>query len=88
MVQGIELKVILLDIEIPVTEGLSWQGQIIGHVHIIAVSANARNEQIVTAKVVGMVRSDNLITLSFLVFVQWALSLSRCFVGLSSTLRP
>jgi CheY-like chemotaxis protein len=35
---------------------LQREGEIIGHVPIIAVSANARSEQIVAAKVAGMVR--------------------------------
>jgi len=62
---GTDLEVILLDIEMPVMDGLTCarkirelqrEGEIIGHVPIIAVSANARSEQIVAAKVAGMVR--------------------------------
>lgn len=74
--QGTDLKVILLDIEMPVMDGLTCarkirelerEGEIIGHVPIIAVSANARSEQIVTSKAVGMVRYDKLLTLLLLV---------------------
>jgi CheY-like chemotaxis protein len=62
---GTDLEVILLDIEMPVMDGLTCarkirelqrEGEIIGHVPIIAVSANARSEQIVAAKAAGMVR--------------------------------
>jgi CheY-like chemotaxis protein len=62
--KGMDLSIILLDIEMPVMDGLTCarkirelqrEGDIIGHIPIIAVSANARSEQIMTAKAAGMV---------------------------------
>lgn len=59
-----ELSVILMDLEMPVMDGLTCvkrirelqrTGQICGHVPVIAVTANARSEQIATAKDSGMV---------------------------------
>jgi CheY-like chemotaxis protein len=61
---GIELSVILMDLEMPVMDGLTCariireseaDGTIIKHVPIIAVTANARLEQIETAIAAGMV---------------------------------
>jgi len=62
---GIELSVILMDLEMPVMDGLTCariirdfeaDGTIVKHVPIIAVTANARLEQIETAISAGMVR--------------------------------
>ena len=62
---GLEISVILMDQEMPVMDGLMCtkeirklekEGNIISHVPIIAVTANARSEQIDTAIDVGMVR--------------------------------
>lgn len=63
---GKELSVILMDLEMPVMDGLTCvrkiremqtQGEIVGHVPVIAVTANARGEQIAAAKDSGMVSS-------------------------------
>jgi CheY-like chemotaxis protein len=68
---GRDLKVILLDIKMPVMDGLTCiktiralqqSGDFIGHIPTIAVSANARSEQITTAKAAGMVRFCHLVT--------------------------
>jgi len=61
---GVELAVILMDLEMPVMDGLTCariirefevDGTIVKHVPIIAVTANARLEQIETAIAAGMV---------------------------------
>jgi CheY-like chemotaxis protein len=61
---GLDLGVILMDLEMPVMDGLTCatkirelqsEGKIVGHVPIIAVTANARDEQIMTALAAGMV---------------------------------
>jgi signal transduction histidine kinase/CheY-like chemotaxis protein len=61
---GKELSVILMDLEMPVMDGLTCvrriremqaEGEMLGHVPIIAVTANARGEQIAAAKDSGMV---------------------------------
>jgi CheY-like chemotaxis protein len=61
---GVELAVILMDLEMPVMDGLTCartirdfeaDGTIVRHVPIIAVTANARLEQIETAISAGMV---------------------------------
>ncbi|KAH7395319.1 hypothetical protein DE146DRAFT_697545 [Phaeosphaeria sp. MPI-PUGE-AT-0046c] len=58
-----KLSVVLMDVEMPVMDGkecakairaLQKTGEIVGHVPIIAVSANARREQIEQAKGAGM----------------------------------
>ena len=63
---GLEISVILMDQEMPVMDGLTCtkvirkleeKGEVISHVPIIAVTANARSEQIDTAMDVGMVCS-------------------------------
>ncbi|KAF8863038.1 putative histidine kinase M3YPp [Acephala macrosclerotiorum] len=60
---GIELSVVLMDLEMPVMDGLTCvreirklqqEGVIRGHVPVIAVTANARSEQIALAKEAGM----------------------------------
>jgi CheY-like chemotaxis protein len=60
---GKELSVILMDLEMPVMDGLTCvrkiremeaEGLIKGHLPIIAVTANARSEQILMAKETGM----------------------------------
>jgi CheY-like chemotaxis protein len=57
------LSVVLMDVEMPILDGnacareiraLQQKGEIVGHVPIIAVSANARREQIEQAKQAGM----------------------------------
>lgn len=61
---GIDLSIILMDLEMPVMDGLTCvrtiremeaEGLLQGHLPIIAVTANARGEQIVAAKNSGMV---------------------------------
>jgi len=63
---GIELDVILMDLEMPVMDGLTCARKIrelqrskrlVKHVPIIAVTANAREEQILTMREAGVVRS-------------------------------
>ncbi|TVY42454.1 Hybrid signal transduction histidine kinase K [Lachnellula subtilissima] len=60
---GVDLALILMDLEMPVMDGLTCakairdyeaNGTIVGHVPIIAVTANARLEQIETAIAAGM----------------------------------
>ncbi|TVY75567.1 Hybrid signal transduction histidine kinase K [Lachnellula suecica] len=60
---GVELALILMDLEMPIMDGLTAtrkirdfeaSGQIVKHVPIIAVTANARLEQIETAIAAGM----------------------------------
>ena len=62
---GLEISVVLMDQEMPVMDGLTCtkeirkleeKGDVVSHVPIIAVTANARSEQIDTAMDVGMVR--------------------------------
>lgn len=57
------LSVVLMDVEMPIVDGLTCtrriralqkKGEIVGHVPIIAVSANARREQVEKAKEAGM----------------------------------
>jgi PAS domain S-box-containing protein len=66
---GKPLDLVLMDIEMPVMDGLTAtkeirrlqaEGLIKGHVPIIAVSANARSEQISKATAAGIVSTDNL----------------------------
>jgi signal transduction histidine kinase len=66
---GADLAVILMDLEMPVMDGLTCvktirdfeaNGTIVRHVPIIAVTANARLEQIETAIAAGMVSSLEL----------------------------
>ena len=61
----IEIDVVLMDQEMPVMDGLTCtkairemeiEGEVIRHVPIIGVTANARAEQIDTAREMGMVR--------------------------------
>lgn len=63
-IDGSDLSVILMDLEMPVMDGLTCarkirelqrEGKIVRHVPIIAVTANARSEQIETALQSGMV---------------------------------
>lgn len=70
---NIPLSLILMDVEMPVMDGLSCvrrirelesQGNIIGHVPVIAITANARNEQVAVAVEAGM---DEVVTKPFLV---------------------
>jgi CheY-like chemotaxis protein len=62
---GIDLSIILMDLEMPVMDGLTCvrkiremeaEGLVRGHIPIVAVTANARGEQIVAAKDSGIVR--------------------------------
>lgn len=64
---GTELSIILMDLEMPVMDGLTCvklirdmqrTGKITGHVPVIAVTANARSEQVADAKEAGMVSSS------------------------------
>lgn len=68
---GVELSVVLMDLEMPTMDGLTCvkrirqlqeEGMIVGHVPVIAVTANARSEQIATAKDSGM---DSVVTKPF-----------------------
>lgn len=61
---GLDLSVVLMDLEMPVMDGLTCarrireleaEGMLVGHIPIIAVTANARLEQIETARGAGMV---------------------------------
>ncbi|KAL8942219.1 MAG: hypothetical protein Q9216_001795 [Gyalolechia sp. 2 TL-2023] len=63
---ALDLGVILMDLEMPVMDGLTCareirkaqkSGMVVRHVPIIAVTANARSEQIETALAAGMVKS-------------------------------
>lgn len=65
---GLELSVVLMDLEMPVMDGLSCakrvrelerEGTIVKHIPIIAVTANARMEQIQTAITAGMVSGQD-----------------------------
>ncbi|KAI4771002.1 hypothetical protein E4T52_13986 [Aureobasidium sp. EXF-3400] len=68
---GLPLSMILLDIEMPIMDGLTCirriralelSGEISGHVPVIAITANARNEQIAAAIEAGM---DSVVTKPF-----------------------
>jgi CheY-like chemotaxis protein len=68
---GLLLHIILMDLEMPVMNGLTCvkrirelqkEGVITRHVPVIAVTANARSEQIATAKESGM---DSVVTKPF-----------------------
>ncbi|KAH0370992.1 histidine kinase, partial [Aureobasidium melanogenum] len=65
------LSLILLDVEMPIMDGLTCirriraleqSGEIVGHVPVIAITANARNEQIASAIEAGM---DSVVTKPF-----------------------
>jgi CheY-like chemotaxis protein len=66
-----DLSVVLMDVEMPIMDGMACareiralqeKGDIVGHVPIIAVSANARREQIEQTKRAGM---DDVISKPF-----------------------
>ncbi|KUJ18979.1 putative histidine kinase M3YPp [Mollisia scopiformis] len=68
---GTELSIVLMDLEMPVMDGLTCvkeirklqqEGKIVGHIPVIAVTANARSEQISMAKEAGM---DSVVTKPF-----------------------
>jgi signal transduction histidine kinase/DNA-binding NarL/FixJ family response regulator len=68
---GAELSLILMDLEMPTMDGLTCvkrirqlqeEGTLVAHVPVIAVTANARSEQIATAKTSGM---DSVVTKPF-----------------------
>ncbi|KAH7379750.1 putative histidine kinase M3YPp [Cadophora sp. MPI-SDFR-AT-0126] len=70
-VTGVELSIVLMDLEMPIMDGLTCvktirqlqrEGSIVGHVPVIAITANARSEQISTAKEAGM---DSVVTKPF-----------------------
>lgn len=70
---SIPLSLILMDVEMPVMDGLTCvrrirelesKGGIVGHVPVIAITANARNEQVAVAVEAGM---DEVVTKPFLV---------------------
>lgn len=61
---GIELEIVLMDLEMPVMDGLTCarqirilqqKGMLVRHVPLIAVTANAREEQIEISMAAGMV---------------------------------
>ena len=63
--EGEAVDVVLMDLEMPVMDGLTCarrirelqrQGTFIRHVPLIAVTANARKEQVETSMAAGMVR--------------------------------
>lgn len=65
---GVDLDVVLMDIEMPVMDGLTCtkkirelerQGQLSRHLNVVAITANARAEQVITAREAGVV-SDPL----------------------------
>jgi CheY-like chemotaxis protein len=65
------LSIVLLDLEMPTMDGLTCirhirekqlRGEILGHVPVIAVTANARSEQINSAIAAGM---DEVVTKPF-----------------------
>ncbi len=81
---GIELSMILMDLEMPIMDGLTCvrkiremeaEGLILGRLPIIAVTANARGEQIATARNSGMVSRD----IYFTVFHRLTRSEGRCY---------
>ncbi|KAF2431180.1 hypothetical protein EJ08DRAFT_632435 [Tothia fuscella] len=60
---GVDLHIILMDVEMPVMDGLTCtrtirelqdRGEIVSHIPILAVSANARGEQIAETRKAGM----------------------------------
>lgn len=68
---SVPLSMILLDIEMPIMDGLTCirriralelAGELSGHVPVIAITANARNEQIAAAIDAGM---DSVVTKPF-----------------------
>lgn len=69
--KGVKLDIILMDLEMPVMDGLTCvkrirelqsEGRIQGHIPVIAVTANARSEQIAHAREEGM---DSVVTKPF-----------------------
>lgn len=68
---GVQLSLVLMDLEMPIMDGLTCvkrirqlqeEGMFVAHVPVIAVTANARSEQIATAKDSGM---DSVVTKPF-----------------------
>lgn len=62
--EKVPLSIVLMDLEMPVMDGLTCirkvremqkNGELVGHLPVIAVTANARNEQIEDALGQGMV---------------------------------
>ncbi|EHL01827.1 putative Hybrid signal transduction histidine kinase K [Glarea lozoyensis 74030] len=69
--EGVKLSIVLMDLEMPVMDGLTCvqkirelqkEGKMTSHVPVIAVTANARSEQIANAKEHGM---DSVVTKPF-----------------------
>ena len=69
-VDAIQIDVVLMDQEMPVMDGLTCtkairaleeRGEVVAHVPIVAITANARSEQIDTAMGVGMVSHSPLL---------------------------
>lgn len=67
------LSIILLDVEMPVMDGLTCirqirgrqqRGEIVGHVPVIAITANARPEQVAVALEAGV---DEVVTKPFII---------------------
>ncbi len=90
---GIELDVILMDLEMPVMDGLTCTRMIrelqkckslVKHVPVIAVTANAREEQIAMTREAGVVSPSSItISLSFSFSLSLSLSLSLPPLSLS-----
>jgi signal transduction histidine kinase/DNA-binding NarL/FixJ family response regulator len=68
---GVQLSLVLMDLEMPIMDGLTCvkrirqlqeEGLIVGHVPVIAVTANARSEQVAAAKDSGV---DSVVTKPF-----------------------
>ena len=68
---GEGVDIVLMDLEMPVMDGLTCarrirelqeQGTLVRHVPVIAVTANARKEQIETSMAAGMVNLDRYLT--------------------------
>lgn len=84
--QRMKLSLILMDLEMPIMDGLACtrrirdlerEGRVLGHVPIIAVTANTRMEQMDQAREAGMV------SLSFLlrILLRWRSDLDRMILS-------
>jgi CheY-like chemotaxis protein len=88
---GPELSVILMDLEMPVMDGLictrkirdfEAERTIVRHVPIIAVTANARLEQAESALAAGMVRHDSSLLIPVIPFVLLFPNLILCLADI------